>query len=104
MTRVRIFAVIEVRIQSLYELGKKKSYEMLYHMSWGPNVFFVDAQYFDRFGIEDNSPSALWRELLPELLAKPENRYGRNGVPRPPGKDKLTWKNLEIPKRFRSDR
>jgi len=48
-------------LQSLTNLGKKKGYELLYCMSWGPNAFFVDAQYFERFGIEDNSPEALFK-------------------------------------------
>ena len=47
-------------LQSLANLGKKKGYELLYCMSWGPNAFFVEAQYFERFGIEDNSPEALF--------------------------------------------
>jgi hypothetical protein len=48
-------------LQSLANLGKKKGYELLYCMSWGPNAFFVDAKYFERFGIEDNSPEALFK-------------------------------------------
>jgi hypothetical protein len=31
-------------------------------MSSGPNVFFVDEKYYDRFGIEDNSPVKLGRK------------------------------------------
>ena len=48
-------------IQSLYDLGKKKGYELVYCTKNGVNLFFVDAKYYDRFGIEDNSPKALYR-------------------------------------------
>jgi hypothetical protein len=48
-------------VQSLYELGKAKGYEMLYCVQAGINCFFVDRPYFARFGIEDNSPASLYR-------------------------------------------
>ena len=48
-------------LESLDRLAKKKGYELVYVMTGGPNAFFVDAKYFPRFGIEDNSPTALWR-------------------------------------------
>ncbi len=48
-------------IQSLYELGKQKGYELVYCTKNAVNLFFVDAVYYDRFGIEDNSPSTLYR-------------------------------------------
>ena len=91
-------------LQSLYELGKKKGYELIYQMSFGPNVFFVAEEYFDRFGIADNSPSALYRPLPPKALAKDDLKWGRNGIPWPKGKDELTWKNLVIEKKFLFDR
>jgi hypothetical protein len=47
-------------IQSLYELGKKKGYELVYAESSGTNLFFVDEKYFDLFGIKDNSPETLY--------------------------------------------
>ena len=56
-------------LQSLYELGKKKGYELVYHMTDGPNAFFVAEEYFDRFGIEDNSPSALFNHPPPRRRA-----------------------------------
>jgi len=48
-------------VETLDRLAKKKGYELVYIMSDGPNAFFVDAKYFPLFGIEDNSPSAIWR-------------------------------------------
>jgi hypothetical protein len=48
-------------LQSMYELGRKKGYELIYVESQGMNAFFVDAKYFGRFGIRDNSPRRLYR-------------------------------------------
>ncbi len=47
-------------LQSVYELGKKKGYELVHVMRTGPNAVFVDKKYFARFGIDDNSPSAMY--------------------------------------------
>jgi hypothetical protein len=91
-------------LQSLYELGKKKGYELIYQMSYGPNVFFVLEEYFDRFGIEDNSPEALYRPLPKKALEGQNVKWGRNGVPWPEGKETLTWDNLVIEKKFLFDR
>ena len=91
-------------LQSLYELGKKKGYELLYQLSYGPNIIFVDEKYFDRFGIADNSPSKIYRQLPPEVMNRRRVQVGRNGVPWPKGKRKLVWKNLEIKKKFILDR
>lgn len=48
-------------IQALYDLGKKKGYELVHASSNGVNLFFVEEQYFARFGIEDNSPAAFYQ-------------------------------------------
>ncbi|MEN8161240.1 MAG: hypothetical protein ABFS41_14300, partial [Myxococcota bacterium] len=48
-------------MQSLYDLGKRKGYEMLYQMKTGPNLLFVAKEHFPAFGIEDNSPEAIYR-------------------------------------------
>jgi hypothetical protein len=82
--------------QSMYLLAKKKGYELVHHVTWGPNLFFVDAKYFDRFGIEDNSPSAM---LSPELRKIIETQ----GVEPKLGKPFLEWKNLRIEKKLRHD-
>jgi len=111
-------------LQSLYNLAKKKGYELVYHTSEGVNAFFVDAKYFDRFGIEDNSPTTLFNrpgesfgERAPENAPERKSAtrsilvdlwdrapQGRDGVPFAPGHATLTWDHLEIPKRFRFDR
>ncbi len=48
-------------IQSLYELGKKKGYELVYCDKNGINLFFVDKKYFPLLGIKDNSPVTIYR-------------------------------------------
>lgn len=76
-------------VQSYYNLAKKKGYELIYCMQRGPNVFFVDKQYFDRFGIADNSPSKLYRR---QIQAKTPLI--------PPGKERLHWDAFDIEKKF----
>ena len=95
---------IGASMQSMVNLANEKGYELLYQMKGGPNVFFVDKKYFPLFGIEDNSPAAIYRPRKPLFYSRKLANYGRNGVPWPPGKDKLTWENLEIEKKFRFDR
>ncbi|MFB0977971.1 MAG: hypothetical protein QMC73_09930, partial [Myxococcota bacterium] len=48
-------------IQALYELVKKKGYELVHASENGVNLFFVAEKYFDRFGIADNSPAVFYR-------------------------------------------
>jgi hypothetical protein len=48
-------------IQSLYELGKKKGYELIYVEKEGLNLFFVDKKYYGLFGITDNSPTKMYK-------------------------------------------
>jgi hypothetical protein len=48
-------------IQSLYELGRSKGYELLHCEGRGVNLFFVEARFFPRFDIRDNDPLALYR-------------------------------------------
>lgn len=83
--------------QSMYNLARKKGYELVHHMTYGPNLFFVDAKYFDRFGIEDNSPAALMSPKLREVIET-------QGVKPKLGKPELVWKELRIEKKLRHDR
>ena len=46
--------------QTWYNLAKKKGYELVHHVSGGNNLLFVRKDYYDRFGIEDNSPVAIY--------------------------------------------
>lgn len=83
-------------VSSLDLLAKKKGYELLYCMKpISPNCIFVDAQYFPLFGIEDNSPEALW-----------PNRMGvdPDAGKIPPDKKYMLWRNLKIEKKFIFDR
>ncbi|MEW6268670.1 MAG: hypothetical protein AB1689_05160 [Thermodesulfobacteriota bacterium] len=92
-------------LQSLYDLGKKKGYELVYHNRFGNNAFFVDGRYFERFGIADNSPAALFHEPHAAVkLVLDRSPEGRNGVPFAPGNEVLRWGELVIPKKFRFDR
>ena len=86
-------------IQSLHKLGKKKGYELIHHVSGGPNIFFVDEKYFSRFGIRDNSPTALFKPPGPEML-----KYRKRGPQPYLGRKYLRLKAREIPKRFILDR
>jgi hypothetical protein len=91
---------IGASMQSMVNLGKKKGYELLYQMKGGPNVFFVAKEYFDLFGIKDNSAEAIYRARPPELMKRKLANWGRNGVPWPEDKANLTWENLVIEKKF----
>lgn len=92
-------------LQSLYELGKKKGYELVYHNKLANTAFFVDAKYFDRLGIKDNSPAALYSPPTHALWKFFDRApQGRGDTPFAPGNDTLTWKELTIKKKFRTDR
>ena len=90
-------------IQSMYELGKKKGYELIYCERRGNNLFFVDGKYFERFGIEDNSPETIYR--LPQYVLKSGGRApnGRGHIPAKDG-EVLLWENVTIEKEFILDR
>ena len=90
-------------LQSYYDLAKKKGYELIYQMKDGGNAFFVDAKYFPRFGIADNSPTKLFREPA-DWVKKLDSGQGRNGVPFDEDKRYLEWKDLKIEKKFILDR
>jgi hypothetical protein len=98
-------------IQSLYELGKKKGYELIYASALGLNLYFVDKQYFARFGIRDNSPAKLYRMPGPNNpgFGRAPNRMGhpsidyeivKDGQKIKPFAGDLTWKEIKIPKHF----
>ncbi|MEE2664434.1 MAG: hypothetical protein VX681_09995 [Myxococcota bacterium] len=70
-------------LQSLYKLAKRKGYELVYSMSFGPDAFFVDKKYYDRFGIEDNSPAKLfqmWGTPEHDGTLPPGKRFLRHGA------------------------
>ena len=87
-------------LQSFYELGKRKGYELIYQMSDGGNAFFVDAQYYPLFGLEDNSPETLFRPATKWAKMLDSSPQGRDGVPFDEDNRYLTWENLKIEKKF----
>lgn len=78
-------------LQSMVNLGKEKGYELVHVMRTGPNIFFVDEKYFDRFGIDDNSAEKMWRG--PQRVLKDEKSY-------PPDKRTLKVDAFEIEKEW----
>ena len=84
-------------LQSLYDLAKRKGYELVYHTKSGINAFFVDEKYFPLFGIEDNSPESLYHPLNPLYHTA---WLGPDGELIPPDKKELVWEDLRIEKNF----
>ena len=76
-------------LQSMYKLGKQKGYELVHAMRKGPNIILVDKIYYDRFGIEDNSPITMWH---PALRGNP--------LVQPRGRKKLRINAFEIEKKW----
>jgi hypothetical protein len=99
-------------IQSLYELGKEKGYELVHCSSQGINLIFVDKQYFARLGIKDNSPATMYRWGLPGMPQIGRGPHGaghrpwdlyeieQNGQKVKPYASDLTWSQIRIPRKF----
>ena len=99
-------------IQSLYELGKQKGYELVHCTSQGINLIFVDKQYYSRLGIRDNSPVAMYRPGLPGMVGvgrgpngaghRPWDTYEieKDGKRIKPYAGDLTWSEIRIPRKF----
>ena len=83
--------------QSMVNLGKKKGYELVY-CNVGLNAFFVDAKYFQRFGIEDNSAEALFVDAIPRRPGA--DLQGRPGYPFKKGNEYLDFGHVKIKKKF----
>jgi hypothetical protein len=58
-------------MQSLYALGQRKGYELVYADRSGTSLYFVDRKFFPRFGIGNNDPLLLYvpRNGLPLITA-----------------------------------
>jgi hypothetical protein len=92
-------------LQSIYELGKKKGYELIYHNKYSNDAFLVDAKYYDRFGIEDNSPEKLFHPPNNQWWRRLDRApQGRGDTQFKPGNDVLRVPSLTIKKKFRFDR
>ena len=90
-------------IQSLYNLGQRKDYELVYANASGTNLFFVDADLYDRFGIRDNSPLLLYRpsRTLPQIPpTRVRDWMGPGGEPLPPQPPRLFVENVRIPRDY----
>jgi hypothetical protein len=93
-------------IQSLCDLGRRKGYELVAANDPGSNLFFVDARYFERFGIRDNSPERLFRPFNFTPALGPQDLHvvmTEDGRAKPPAED-IVLDEVRIPKRFRFDR
>jgi hypothetical protein len=93
-------------IQSLYELGKRKGYELVAVNERGINLFFVDARYYGRFAIKDNSPQRLFRPYNYNRPLGPQDLHQIMSEDRralPPAVD-IVQDEVRIEKRFRLDR
>ncbi len=101
-------------IQSLYELGKKKGYELVHASSMGINLIFVEKKYFGRLGIRDNSPATLYRwgkgiAGMTNFGRGPDGAGHRpwdiyeieqNGQRVKPYTADLTWDHIRIPRKL----
>jgi hypothetical protein len=98
-------------IQSLYELGQRKGYELVHCNTYGANLFFVDRRYYRRFGIVDNSPARMYRVPQYGHHGRAPNGRGHpawdlytiqtpDGATRRPFDNDLTWEDVTIPKVF----
>jgi hypothetical protein len=93
-------------IQSLYELGKRKGYELVAVNERGINLFFVDGRYYKRFRIKDNSPLRLFRPYNYNRPLGPQDLHtimAEDGRALPPAVD-IVQDEVRIEKRFRLDR
>ena len=86
-------------IQSLYNLGRRKGYELVYANSSGTNLFFVESGLFHRFGIRDNRPLVLYRgsPVLPTIIpARVRNLAGPGGYPLPSYEPELVMTDVRV--------
>ena len=90
-------------IKSMIALGLDKGYRPIYVTDGGFNLIFVDEPYFERFGVRDNSATALYKAPDPasnRLFNKdPE---GRGDVPF--ANPYLEFGEVRIEKKFLSHR
>jgi hypothetical protein len=75
---------------SITELGEEKGYKLVSVSAW--NAFFVRADYYPLFGIEDNSPATLRTNLdsVTHIFS------GYDGTVFIRGSSKLPWHNIKL--------
>lgn len=80
-------------LKALCRLGKEKNYELICANTC--NAFFIDAQYFPLFGIENNDPYVMRRDtsVITWLFC------GYDGTVHLEGYQKLPWHDVDIRKK-----
>lgn len=92
-------------IQSLYELGRRKGYELVYANQNGTNLFFVEKRLASRFSVPENPPVVLYHRhaSLPMIPAATIWLHvDEDFRPRDGGGD-LVVPEVRVPRRFRFD-
>lgn len=90
-------------IQSLFELGEDKGYELVYADQGGTTLYFVDRPYLPRFGLSANDPTALYvpRPGFPQIRAGTLWRFVRpDGTPWDASASELVVEDVLIPRTF----
>lgn len=86
----------------MIRLGRDKGYEPVYVTTGGFNAFFVDRQYFDRFGITENESEDLWKPANKLNQIFNRDPEGRGEVPF--AEPYLDFGPVKIKKEFLFDR
>jgi len=90
-------------MQSLYALGQRKGYELVYADRSGTSLYFVDRRYYPRFGLADDDPATLFVPRAGFPLIKPSTlwRYVRpDGRPWEEAESELVRKDVRIRRTF----
>jgi hypothetical protein len=90
-------------IQSLFDLGQSKGYELVYADRSGTTLYFVERRYFGRFGVADNRPVRLFvpRDGFPLITPSLVFSYmGPDGRPLRQEDAELVHRNLLVERHF----
>jgi hypothetical protein len=90
-------------IQSLFDLGQRKGYELVYADLSGTSLYFVERRYFPRFGIADNNPVRLYVPRNGFPLITPTRVWefiGSDGRPKDERRRELRRENVRIERAF----
>jgi hypothetical protein len=90
-------------IQSLFDLGQSKGYELVYADRSGTTLYFVERRYFGRFGLADNRPSRLFVPRNGFPLITPSLVFGfmgPDGRPLDPEGSELVHRDLRVERHF----
>jgi hypothetical protein len=90
-------------LQSLFNLGQSKGYELVYADRSGTTLYFVERRYFGRFGLADNRPGRLFvpREGFPLITpSRVFSLMGPSGRPLRQEDSELVHRDLRVERRF----